>query len=208
MEKDREVRDLAPIIGLAGGIGSGKSAAAKILRDLGCAVSDSDEAARAALRDPDILAELISWWGRDILDKEGGIDRSKVAGIVFADANERKRLEMLTHPWIEKRRKAYFASVGLEARALVIDAPLLFEAGVDSVCDAVIFVDANPTTRLARVMQTRNWDTSMLERREDSQMSLDEKRKRADYIVLNDDDLNGLKNQLNQILDRIAPPVI
>ena len=91
-----------------------------------------------------------------------------MAGIVFADANERKRLEMLTHPWIEKRRKAYFASVGLEARALVIDAPLLFEAGVDSVCDAVIFMDANPTTRLARVMQTRNWDTSMLERREDS----------------------------------------
>lgn len=208
MEKDREVRDLALIIGLAGGIGSGKSAAAKILRDLGCAVSDSDEAARAALRDPDIRAELISWWGRDILDGEGGIDRRKVAGIVFADANERKRLEMLTHPWIEKRRKAYFASVGLEARALVIDAPLLFEAGVDSVCDAVIFVDANPTTRLARVMQTRNWDTSMLERREDSQMSLDEKRKRADYVVLNDDDLNGLKNQLNQILDRIAPPVI
>ena len=79
---------------------------------------------------------------------------------------------------------------------------------MDSVCDAVIFVDANPTTRLARVMQTRNWDTSMLERREDSQMSLDEKRKRADYVVLNDDDLNGLKNQLNQILDRIAPPVI
>lgn len=197
-----------PIIGLAGGIGSGKSEVAAILRDLGCAVSDSDEAARAALRDPVIRAELISWWGRDILDGEGGIDRSKVAGIVFTDANERKRLEMLTHPWIEKRRKAYFASVGLEARALVIDAPLLFEAGVDSVCDAVIFVDAAPATRLARVMQTRNWDKSVLERREDSQMSLDEKRNRADYVVPNDDDLDGLRDHINQILDRIAPPAV
>lgn len=208
MEKDREVRDLAPIIGLAGGIGSGKSAAAKILRDLGCAVSDSDEAARAALRDPDILAELISWWGRDILDKEGGIDRSKVAGIVFADANERKRLEMLTHPWIEKRRKAYFASVGLEARALVIDAPLLFEAGVDSVCDAVIFVYTMPEMRLRRVREARGWDEAMLRQREDSQLPLDEKRNRADYVVSNNDDLDGLRNQLNQILDRIAPPAV
>lgn len=197
-----------PIIGLAGGIGSGKSEVAAILRNLGCAVSDSDEAARAALRDPVIRAELISWWGRDILDGEGDIDRSKVARIVFADAAERRRLEMLTHPWIEKRRKAYFASVGLEARALVIDAPLLFEAGVDSVCDAVIFVDAAPATRLARVMQTRNWDKSVLEQREDSQMSLDEKRNRADYVVPNDDDLDGLRTQLNQILDRIAPPAV
>ena len=197
-----------PIIGLAGGIGSGKSAAAKILRDLGCAVSDSDEAARAALRDPDIRAELISWWSRDILDEEGGIDRTKVAGIVFTDAAERKRLERLTHPWIEKQRKEHFTSVGLDVRALVIDAPLLFEAGVDSVCDAVIFVDAAPATRLARVMSTRNWDKSMLERREDSQMSLDEKRNRADYVVPNDDDLDGLRTQLIQILDRIAPPAV
>ncbi len=100
-----------PIIGLAGGIGSGTSAVATILRDLGCAVSDSDEAARAALREPDILAELTSWWGRDILDNEGGIDRSKVAKIVFADVAQRKRLEMLTHPWIEKHRNTYFDSV-------------------------------------------------------------------------------------------------
>ena len=131
-----------------------------------------------------------------------------MAGIVFTDANERERLEVLTHPWIEKRRKEYFASVGLEARALVIDAPLLFEAGVDSVCDAVIFVDAAPSTRLARVQQSRNWDRSMLERREDSQMSLDEKRNRADYVVSNDDDLDGLRIQLIQILDRIAPPAV
>ena len=197
-----------PIIGLAGGIGSGKSAAAKILRELGCAISDSDEAARAALRDPDIRTQLISWWGRNILNEEGGIDRTKVAGIVFTDTNERRRLEMLTHPWIEKRRKEYFASVGLEARALVIDAPLLFEAGVDSACNAVIFVDSAPATRLARVQQSRNWDRSMLERREDSQMSLDEKRNRADYVVSNDEDLDGLRNQINQILDRIAPPAV
>lgn len=197
-----------PIIGIAGGIGSGKSAVATILRDLGCAVSDSDEAARAALREPDILAELISWWGRDILDKEGGIDRSKVAKIVFADVAQRKRLEMLTHPWIEKHRKTYFDSVGSATRAFVIDAPLLFEAGLDSVCDAVIFVDATPATRFARVMQSRNWDTSMLKQREDSQMSLDEKRNMADYVVSNDEDLDGLRNQINQILDRIAPPVV
>lgn len=195
-----------PIIGLAGGIGAGKSAVAAILRDLGCFVSDSDDAARAALRDPAIRDELVSWWGDAIVDQDGEIDRSQVAKIVFSDPDARRRLERLTHPWIERRRLEQFAAAPPETRALVIDAPLLFEAGLDESCDAVIFVDADRDSRLARVKRERGWDEAELRAREESQMPLDEKRGRADYVVANDGTLSELVEQVQRILNQIAPP--
>lgn len=195
-----------PIIGLAGGIGSGKSAVAAILRDLGCLVSDSDEAARAALREPALRREIVSWWGEGVLDADGEIDRAKVAAIVFSDPEQRRRLERLTHPWIEQRRRARFAAAPAGTRALVIDAPLLFEAGLDAECDAVIFVDADRDTRLARVRRDRGWDEAEFAAREDSQMPLDEKRNRADHVVANNGALSDLLEQVRTILNQIAPP--
>src|SRR5688572_6841261 len=156
-----------PIIGLAGGIGSGKSAVAKILAELGCIVSDSDAAARAALRDPQIKATLIKWWGDRILDSSksgphrGEIDRSAVAKIVFNDPAQRRRLEQLTHPWIETKRRELF-SKSAKATAFVIDAPLLFEAGLDAECDSVIFVETSRATRFARLAASRGWTEAEL----------------------------------------------
>src|SRR5687768_13103209 len=89
-----------PVIGLAGGIGSGKSAVAKMLGEMGCLVSDSDAAARDAMRDPKIKATIVQWWGGRVLDERGEIDRSALAKIVFNDPAERRRLESITHPWI------------------------------------------------------------------------------------------------------------
>ena len=195
-----------PIIGLTGGIGSGKSTVARILRILGCTVSESDDAARAALRDPDIRREIVSWWGEGILGDDGEIDRGRVAAIVFGDAGERRRLETLTHPWIEQRRRELFAAAPPEARALVIDAPLLMEAGLDATCDAVIFVEADRAVRQARVRAARGWDDAMLAAREDSQLPLDAKRNRADYVVANNGALSDLLERVTSILDQIAPP--
>lgn len=194
-----------PIIGLTGGIGAGKSAVAGILRDLGCLVSDSDEAARAALRETAIREKIVSWWGENILDQDGEIDRAKVAAIVFGDANERRRLEGLTHPWIERHRKKLFESAPPGVRALVIDAPLLMEAGLDGECQAVIFVEADRSTRLERVNRDRGWDEDKLAMREDSQLPLDEKRKRADYVVSNNTARQDLREQVQSILNQIAP---
>ncbi len=193
-----------PVIGLAGGIGSGKSAVAKILRDLGAVVSDSDEGARLALRDRAIKADLVRWWGDEILDADGAVDRRRVAHIVFADPLQRRRLEALTHPWIEKRRLAEFAAAPAGAMALVIDAPLLFEAGLDRICDAVIFVDAPRELRLERVRAARGWSESDLDRRETSQMPLDEKRARADHVICNSGDLAGLAEQTRRVLHTIV----
>ena len=193
-----------PVIGLAGGIGSGKSTVAEVLEQLGCVVSRSDEVGRAALRDPDIRAQLVCWWGQEILDASGEIDRSKVAAIVFNDRRQRERLEALVHPWIEARRKACFERAPADAVALVIDAPLLFEAGLDRVCDVVLFVDADRALRIRRVRESRGWSETELARREDSQMSLDAKRSRADYVVHN----NGARDELLERVRRILNEII
>jgi dephospho-CoA kinase len=195
---------MRPVIGLAGGVGAGKSAVAAILADLGCVVCNSDDMGREALHDPAIRAELVGWWGREVLNQDGEIDRAAVAAIVFNRPEELQRLELLVHPWIETRRKALFTMAPADACALVIDAPLLFEAGLDAECDAVIFVDADRGTRLARVAEGRGWDEQELGKREDSQLPLDEKRTRSDYVVSNNGDLRALSEQVHRTLNEIV----
>jgi len=192
-----------PVIGLTGGIGSGKSTVARMLTDLGCVVSDSDRDGRAALRDPDIHRTLVSWWGESILE-DGVVNRSAIGKIVFSDPQQRRRLEALTHPWIERRRHATFDAADSDAVAYVIDAPLLMEVGLERICDAVIFVDCGAAIRLERVTMTRGWDHRELSRREDCQLPLDAKRYRADHVVQNDGDLDRLKGQVETVLTEIV----
>ncbi|MCA9295554.1 MAG: dephospho-CoA kinase [Phycisphaerales bacterium] len=192
-----------PVIGLTGGIGAGKSTVAEMLEGLGCFVVNSDALAHAALRDAEVIATLVSWWGDSILDASGGLDRRAIASIVFAEASERRRLERLVHPWIEARRRELFASAPADTRALVIDAPLLLEAGLDRECEAVIFVDANASVRLERVGASRGWSVEDLHRREQSQMPLDEKRARADHTIVNEGDRSSLKKRVQETLDDI-----
>jgi dephospho-CoA kinase len=184
-------------------VGAGKSTVASILAGLGCVVADADALARLALQDPHIRDTIAGWWGPGVIDASGGIDRKAVARIVFDRPAERKRLESLVHPWIRQRQREIFAAAPREAKALVIDAPLLFEAGLDRECDAVIFVDAPRAARLARVSATRGWTQAELDRREVSQLPLDVKRSRADHVVVNDGDLDALTDQVRRILDQL-----
>ena len=197
-------RSCKPVIGLAGGIGAGKSSVARILAGLGCVISDSDADARHALQEPHLRTTIVGWWGTAVLDQSGEIDRKKVADIIFNDEKARRRLESLTHPWIELQRRERFARAPAHVRALVIDAPLLFEAGLERECDSVIYVDAAPEIRLSRVMATRGWTAEQLEARERSQMPLDQKRRRADHVVENNGDLTALEGQVSRILDTIV----
>jgi dephospho-CoA kinase len=193
-----------PVIGLAGGIGAGKSAVAAILAQMGCVVSHSDQEGRAALRDPVIRDTLVEWWGEEILDEMGEVDRRAVAQIVFRDPEQRRRLEALTHPWIRTRRDLLFKAAPPDTPALVIDAPLLFEAGLDRECDAVFFVDAPRQTRLERLQADRGWDEAELKRREDSQLPLDEKLNRADYVLRNDGDLSELAARIRTVVAELV----
>lgn len=203
-----------PVIGLAGGIGAGKSAVARVTAELGCAVSDSDALAREALEREDVRTQLVSWWGEGVIGTDGKVDRGAVARIVFGDDEQRLRLEGLVHPLVRvSRGEAIARARDAGARAFVIDAPLLFEAGLDAECDVVVFVDAPRELRLARVREHRGWDEAELDRREAAQLAVEEKRRRADVVVLNDGDgggggdgaLDGLAARVSAVLDRVAP---
>ena len=174
------------VIGIAGGIGSGKSAFARALGRLGARVFDADVSAKAVLDHGDVKAALIQKWGPRVLGPDSRIDRQAVASIVFADQLARTYLESLIHPRV--RAEAVEAIAGARAagvRAVVLDVPLLFESGMDAMCDVVIFVDAAAEVRAARVASTRGWDSGELARREAAQWPLDKKRRQSGIVVIN-----------------------
>ena len=193
-----------PVIGLAGGIGSGKSTVASAFARLGCFVIDSDARAKAALDRPEVRAQLVRWWGDAVLAPDGRVDRSKIAAKIFADPEQRRRLEQLVHPIVREDRAAMIReALAAGARAVIVDAPLLFEAGVDAECDTVVFVDAPREQRLERVGRTRQWDEQELVRREASQLSVEEKHRRCRYIVENSGKLGGIDAQAAGILTSV-----
>jgi dephospho-CoA kinase len=194
-----------PVIGIAGGIGSGKSFIARLFAELGCAVIDSDAQARAAYRDPAVLQTLRSWWGDDLFLANGEINRPVVARKVFADEEARRRLEGLIHPWVAeaRRREMTAAAHDPQVVAYVWDTPLLFEVGLNAECDAVVFVDAPLQQRLRRVAETRGWDEAELLRRQKSQWPLDKKRRISDHVVTNTADADYARGQVREVLSRI-----
>ncbi len=189
-----------PVIGIVGGIGSGKSRVASLLEESGCIVSDADALARAALRDESVRDTIVSWWGEEMLDDDGSVSRSRVADRVFADAAELERLEALLHPLVESGRRAEFDAATEDTTALVIDAPLLLEVGLDRACDVVLFVDTPRALRLERVASSRGWDEAELDRREGRQLSLDEKRSRAHHVLVNHGRVEELREQVEAFL--------
>lgn len=136
------------------------------------------------------------------------MDRKKVAAIVFSDSHERHRLEALLHPRIAIRRKDLIDEYEKQPRIkmIVIDSPLLYQADLDLLCDAVIFVDASEEVRRERSEKQRHWPEGELARREKLQQSLDTKRARADYICSNNSTPAALRAEVERIFACIASP--
>jgi dephospho-CoA kinase len=204
----RRVYANKPIIGIAGGIGSGKSFIAKLFGDAGALVISSDDQVSDAYRDPEVRRTLRSWWGEDVIRADGEINRRLIGGKIFADPVERKRLEELLHPRVNAARERAMAAAAAAdnpggAVAFVWDTPLLFETDLHRQCDAVVFVNAPLETRLARVAATRNWDAAELARRENSQWGLDRKRNFADYVISNTAGAEVARGQVQDVLSRI-----
>jgi dephospho-CoA kinase len=194
-----------PIIGLTGGIGSGKSFIAKLFAELGCAVIDADAQVRTAYEDLGVRQTVRGWWGPEVLKADGSVDRAAIARRVFADSADRARLEGLLHPMVDAARRREMGIFASDPRtiAFVWDTPLLFEAGLNTQCDAIVFVDARFETRLERVIRTRRWDQAELVRRENLQWPLDRKREISDYVIRNTADDNKAHSQVRSILSHI-----
>jgi len=194
-----------PIIGLAGGIGSGKSYAARVLREMGCAVIDSDAQVRAAYETDIVRGQLHAWWGDAVFAADGKVDRKAIARRVFESPLERERLERLLHPLVASARDREMrqaAEVG-GVLAFVWDTPLLFEAGLNGACDAIVFIDAGLGDRLRRVAESRGWSEEELLRREKLQLPLDKKRDISDYVLKNVADPEEFRAKIGEMLSQI-----
>ena len=194
-----------PIIGLAGGIGSGKSAVADGFGTLGCGVINADHDVHQVLKEPDVVRQLAEWWGGSVIGADGNVDRKAVAKIVFNNPAETARLNSLIHPRVGSSRLKRTAELlaDPQIQAVIWDAPLLFELGLERQCDAVIFVKAPYEQRVKRVAETRHWSASELDRREKMQFALDKKQNMADYVVDNSGEVSAILRQVQRVLSQV-----
>jgi dephospho-CoA kinase len=194
-----------PVIGITGGIGSGKSTVAQMFGELGCLVISADEQVRQAYLDPAVVRQIRAWWGDDVVGGDGLVDRAKIADIVFGDPSERQKLQALLHPKVGELRQRRMLDAGddPQVHAIVWDTPLLFEAGLRGGCDAIVFVESPLVQRLQRLSRIRGWGEEELRRREKSQWPLDKKREISDYIIDNTADADYVRGQVRETLSRI-----
>jgi dephospho-CoA kinase len=179
------------IVGLVGGVASGKSLVAKMLVELGAGLLDADRTGHAVLaEDPAVQRELHKRWGDAVFAADGSVDRSAIAGRVFAAGGtaelDRRFLEELLHKRIRRRllqKKDQFAGEGRPA--VVLDAPVLLEAGWGPMCDILLMVDVPREIRLERALQ-RGWSEAEFDRREAAQWPVDDKRREAHFVLSND----------------------
>ena len=200
---------MKPVIGIVGGIGSGKSTVARLFGELGCRVADADAAVRACYADPAVREQLRAWWGDGVFAADGSVDRRAVAARVFGNgpgsAAERGRLERLVHAYAAADRDAVTAAANADPGtvAVVWDVPLLVEVGLAERCDAVVFVDAPADVRAARVAARSGWPADELTRRENLQSPLDKKRAAAQYVLDSTADAETLRGHVRAVLHRI-----
>jgi dephospho-CoA kinase len=178
------------LVGLTGGLATGKSTVSDVLRALGCVVLDADVLAREVVEPGQpALAAVAREFGPEVLGPDGRLDRKRLGALVFADPERRKRLEALTHPAIRERYIARLAE--LEAQGfegiVVWDAPVMIEAGGYGHVDRLVVVVTDEATQRARA-RSRDGDPADAERKIASQMPLAEKARLADHVIDNSGD--------------------
>ena len=193
------------LVGLTGGIGSGKSTVARLLEKRGAVVFDADLLAREAVA-PGTPghAAVIERFGADVLAPGGELDREALASIVFADPSARRDLEQIIHP--EVRR--LFAE-GSEAyrdtdRVVVFSAPLLVESGMHTAFEILVVVSAMVATQIERLMRQRGMSEASIRSRIDAQAPLEDKAAVADFIVDNEGTLDELESQVERLWNDLA----
>jgi len=191
------------LIGLTGGIASGKSTVGRWLRRAGVLVVDADDLARTAVAPGSAgLDALIAAFGSEILDENGALDRQRMGSRVFQDAAARTTLNQIVHPAVAALSTATFAAAASQgAERLVYEVPLLFENNLDRVLPfaAIILVAAAPTVQRARLMARNDLDAAAAQARIDAQLPVAEKRARATHILENDGDLAALAAHLRTL---------
>ncbi|GFE56191.1 dephospho-CoA kinase [Geobacter sp. AOG1] len=192
------------VIGLTGGIASGKSTAARVLAELGAVVIDADQLARDVVRPGEPAhREIIATFGNGVLNEDGTINRAALGNIVFADPAARKRLEAITHPAIARQAEKTLAELRRQGTRLVVYmAPLLIEAGVTSRVDEIWVVYVDRETQVRRLMQRDGLSETDALQRIASQMPMEEKRELARVVIDNRGAEAEMARQIREIWER------
>ncbi|MBP90924.1 MAG: dephospho-CoA kinase [Planctomycetaceae bacterium] len=177
------------VIGILGGVASGKSLVADQLRRLGAEILNADQVGHEVLREAEVIKALRERWRDDVIDREGQINRAAVAKIVFAsppDGPEQLAfLEQITHPRIGLRLSQQIEELSRrETEVVVLDAPVMLKAGWDQFCDHILFVETEQSIRRERARR-RGWIDEAFAAREDAQKSLEKKRSVSGYVIDN-----------------------
>jgi dephospho-CoA kinase len=190
------------VIGVTGGVGTGKSTVAKMFRDLGAVVLDADELAHEAMEPKRLVwRRIIEQFGEGILNDDQTINRAALAKVVFADPDARRRLEAIVHPQVLRRIKQQLHQLkrrrGL--RAVVLDVPLLIEVGAQRLVDRVVVVTAPADVQRRRLQRKYDWTEEEIARRIGSQWDVSAKAALADDIVDNADGLEHTRKQVRRL---------
>lgn len=193
------------LIGLTGGIASGKSTVAKILEQLGAAVVNADALAREVVEPGrDAWKEIVDAFGAEVLQPDQSLDRQKLRAIIFNNPEARKKLESIIHPRVRalaEERIRQHAAAGYEV--VVYEVPLLFEGNLQDLLRPVILVACDIDTQRRRLQQRDRLNAATAQKQIDAQMSLEKKRRLADYIIENDGGMDDLERQVRAVLEKI-----
>ncbi|MFH0823442.1 MAG: dephospho-CoA kinase [Pseudomonadota bacterium] len=193
------------IIGLTGGIASGKSSVSNMFKEAGIPVICLDEAARKTADPGGAAIEAIrAAFGEDVLDDQGGLDREAMAGIVFKDAGKRRLLESIIHPIVARETDRMAADYARQGNNMVIvDVPLLYEVGWDRKCDLVIVVYASRETQSARLMKRDGLTQEQARLRLDAQMPIEDKRRLGNFVIDNSGSPDETRHQVLSLLEKL-----
>lgn len=186
------------IVGLTGGIASGKSTVSNYFREFGAEVLDADVVAKELSEKEENVAKIIEIFGDEILDENGNISRKKMRERAFLEKDKLKQLNELLHPQVIEVFKNKRENTK-EDEIVIFDIPLLFEAGMENLCDTVIVVYISKRVQLERMMKRDRHGIDLAERIIESQMSMSDKIDKADIIINNNCTLEDLKNNVNVV---------
>jgi dephospho-CoA kinase len=193
------------LVGLTGGIASGKSTVAKILAELGAAIVDADMLAREVVAPGhDGWKEIVATFGADVLQADQNLDRQKLRTLIFNNPDARRQLEAIIHPRVRALAERRIREHGEAGHAVVVyEVPLLFEGNLQEWLRPVILVASNVDIQRQRLQRRDGLDPTAAQKHIDAQMSLEDKRKLADYVIENDGSLADLESQVRAVLAKI-----
>lgn len=190
------------IIGLTGGIGSGKSSAAHIFAKKEIPVLDADFFSRNALETgTDCYYKTVELFGRECLKPDGSINRKYIAELVFSDISLRAQLNAIIHPFVQTMLIS--ETEKLKARFVVWEVPLLFESGFDQKCDVTVAILCSEQTRIKRIMERDHLSRKQAKSRIDAQLTDRQRKEKADYTIRNDGDLEQLEKKVISLLEHL-----